>query len=376
MHPSGSSIRIEVDVRSPEDQIEKLEYYVGGVLLRDNQNAQWVFSPPLATVSKSSGWDTMQEGVKDGLQKVSVYAWDTEGRRKIESRSFIVDNVVPGVPGPPEHEDFSADTTLYGPDRHPSATATQNKLPFAAAPDPVPESGPALTFATRYNYSLHQEPSSLVSSTSSWPVISTGTIQAGPSTIAATLNKGPITAVVPTQPFSRYWMTVKAGSPRDYSTSMAVMPKAFVSRPAVRSSGTEISECTTNYIKGGSSQTTEYSVVLYVTKPTFPVSSSSYEYYVKQAVEGARWQKFIPLNGNKVTEVGDYLKFEYTFRQAGSSRNLWFSVGVNSTPSGWAGGSETGFLASNAAGVSAIDNDSKNSAMVTASLYPDQTWGE
>jgi len=119
-------------------------------------------------------------------------------------------------------------------------------------------------------------------------------------------------------------------------------------------------------------------VTVYISKPTFPTSSSSgattYAYYTKQP--GGTWATVIPSTATQ-TVVGNYIRVNFTYRDTGASaKSLWFKVGVRVTPTGWGGGSLSNPVYCNAVGTSPIDTDKSVSAKVTGTLYPDATWTE
>jgi hypothetical protein len=369
VHPDYTGVNIKADVRSPAFKITKVYFKVGNVFVRDSagasgDDANFSFTPGYQTVSVDSDWDTTQAGVSDGVRTVVIYAEDDQGNWNTEQRDFIVDNEVPGVPGVP------TGTGL---------TSTQARLDFGAAPDPVPSGGaPAEYYASRYMYNLFREPSTVVAGTGSWTLETSGTVNAGATPIAAIRNAGPLAATVPTTPFSRYWATVRAGSPRDFNWAQQASTAApFVSRPEIHSNASQKSQCITNYSKVGSNRYTDYTVTLYVTKPTFPVNlaSTTYEFQAKQATGGSTWFTFVPQSGWTATVVGNYIKLDFVYRDYTTAKALWFKAGVNVTPS-TLGTGPTGLLYTNAAGTSPIDSDQKTNTSVTGQLIPDGTWSE
>lgn len=367
VHPSYTSLRIAAQVHSPQDKIVEVQYKVGTVLVRDNagsagRDAWFTFSPGDANVSTVSEWDTTQDGVIDGFQKVVIIAKDDQGRVATEERRFIVDNVVPGVPGAPVGS---------------TVTATQGKLDFTAAPDPVPPSGvQASTFATRYMYSLLKEPIG----GGDWSTVASGTVNAGTTYAQATSNGGTITAPLATLPFSRYWATVRAGSPRDFNwTQQSEMATPFVTRPETHSDPAQQSTCLTSYTKAGANRTTDYKAIVYVSKAQFPVSSAgvTYVYQYRDAATAGAWTTFTPRGGNTAVETGDYVKLDFTFRDYTESKNLYFRIGMSCVPSGWRGGTATPVLYTNAIGITPKDLDqgsTTNSGVQP--LTPDSTWAE
>lgn len=367
VHPSYSSLRIAAQIRSPQDKIVDVEYKVGTVRVRDNagsagSDAWFQFSPGETNVSTISQWDTTQDGVIDGFQKVVVIAKDSQGRVATADRRFIVDNVVPGIPGSP------IGTTITG---------TQGKLQFTAAPDPVPPTGvQPSTFATRYMYSLLKEPIG----GGTWSTVSSGTVNAGTTYAQATSNGGTISASIATAPFSRYWATIRAGSPRDFNwDQQSEMAAPFVTRPETHSDPLQQSTCRTNYTKAGPKRETDYAATVFVSKPSFPVSSAgiTYVYQYKGTVAGSSWATFTPRPGNTAVEAGDYMKLDFTYREYGESRNLYFRVGMAVTPSGWRGGTATPVLFTNAVGITPLDPDSSNAVNSGLKpLTPDSTWVE
>lgn len=368
VHPSYTTLRIAADVTSPSDKIVDVQYKVGAVLLRDNagsagDDAWFTFSPGVTAASTVSEWDTTQEGVADGFQKVVVVAKDDQGRVATEERRFIVDNQVPGVPGAP------VGTTVTG---------YQGKLDFSAAPDPVPPTGgTASTFATRYQYTLSKEPQY----GGTWIEVANGTISAGASTVEAMMNDGPISATIATQPFNRYWAVVRAGSPRDFNLAeSASMVTPFVTRPeTISDDASKKSTCLTSYTKAGANRTTDYKVTMFVSRPMFPISSAgvTYTYQYKEAVVGAAWKNFTPQSGNTAGLQSDCIRLDFTFRDYVDSKNLWFRIGMQVTPSGWNGGTATPVMWTNAIGITPKDLDGKSSTNSgTQKLNPDTTWAE
>lgn len=369
--PSGHTVRIGTDVRSPNDLIERVEYRVDSVLVQDGaagsaEIAVFTFTPALKNVSPESEWDTQQEGVGEGLRTVTVVAYDDKGRWSTRDRIFIVDNELPGVPGP------ITGTT---------STGYRGLLQFQAAQDPVVAEGEdPQTFATRYGYRLHREPSGYALGPEYWLLADEGTVDAGHDVISATKNQGPIRIAVPTEPLSRYRASVWAGSPREFNwDAPSEMGYAFVSRPEVLPTATKESVCTTDYRKITGKIYTDYNVVLYVTKPTFPVNAAEtrYEIQAKRPTDGSAWYPVTPLTGWSVDDAeGEYLKVSFTYRdEANTAQALSFRVGVNVTPIGWAGGTPTGLLYTNAAGAAPIDLDD-STATLTGPLVPDSTWSQ
>ncbi|HSK46992.1 MAG TPA: hypothetical protein VLA05_03190 [Coriobacteriia bacterium] len=364
VHPSGSSIELAVKATSENDAITNVKYRIGTMeTLRDGagmlgDEADFPFSPGVAIANTDTYWDTRQSGVSDGLEKVSVQATDSMMRTATIDRQFVVDNVAPAPPGAISLQPINS---------------SQSKLTFAAAADPPVASG-----QTPFTYAVSYPMTVRCSTTSGgarwmWPAISTDPVPAGTTYLDAMFNAGPFSTTVATSPFSRYYVRLVAQSPRGLTSTPSRL--VFVSPPETHSSATRASTCSTEYVKSGSSNVTTYDVSVWITKPTFPVTSSAttYKFYTKPDVATAGWNEFVPTVGPVMTEVGDYWKLTFTCRRTLAAENLWFKVAANVTPSGE---TAAGFTVTNAIGVSAKDPNNKANTPVVATIYPDTTWAK
>ncbi len=357
---------IGVEVRSPNDAIQEVQFKVGNVLVRDDQSdsghdAIWTFTPPrTGAFVVTSVWDTEQDGVSDGFQTLRAIAKDDKGLVSSVDRRFIVDNEVPGVP-----TDLAANAT----------TSRAAAVAFNAAPDPVPPSGGiASTFATRYEYTLRKEPLGYSSSVDSWSVVGVPVIiRNATSDVAAMQKGGRLSIPLVVEPFSRYSISLKAGSPRDFNATPGVLSVPLVSRAEAVSA-----TCTTNYVKTGNSKYTDYTLQILVTRPSFPVSSVTYVFEYKDPATG-EWLPFEFAEGWTATtgSTSPYVSIAGTFTDTQASRQLWLRVGMTVTPSGPGGGTPLPVNYTNAFGRTPLDSDSKSGVKAgPLPLSPDPTWAE
>ena len=214
-------------------------------LLEDSfeHRAQWGVHPQTTWSDNSFIWDTLQEEdvvqpdnstvptaiIPDGMRTLSVYALDSAGVSVFAIRHLLVDNYAPSNPGAPLAAVRSASLTdLSWPEAMDGTTPADHYrlAPYRlrAATDPV---SPAWT-----------------------PVSMTDPTSVGPA------------AAFSTAPFSRYWVSVRAESPRNLASPYAG-PVIFSSRPLVTGtySVSQRVSGTTSYYKT--------TLDLAVTPPTF-----------------------------------------------------------------------------------------------------------
>jgi hypothetical protein len=360
-HPSGGAISLGADASSAGDKITEMKFLVGSTIVRDDagtlgDDAVFTFLPGLADASAETGWDTTQDGVPDGLQKVIVQATDSMGRSTSIERQFIVDNEAPGTPGTPTLRNQKSTLTRYQ---------------FAASPDPVPAEGQqATTYAPNYWVRIRKSPA-WQETLYGWPITYDETISSGANVLDSMFNPGPVRSEFSTDPFSRYWVRIRGVSPRGL-VSADRSGAYFVSPPEVHSSDAQVSQCVTEYVKSGSTSKTTYTVSVYLTKPTFPVnfSATTFNFYAKEDTTGS-WMPFTVVGTPTLTAVGDFWRVTYTIQDLAAAKALWFKVAVNVTPSGE---TAAGFVTSNAFGAAAIDSNAKDGTAVTTALVPDTTW--
>jgi hypothetical protein len=335
-------IELEAKAESSGDTIASIDFSGGGVFVPGT------FSPG-ASVTRSCAWDTTS--ILDGIHKIAVKATDSQSRFGTADRQFIVDNIAPASPGAPQASQQSA---------------TETRMRFAAAADPVPPSGQnPVTFATSYGLELRQSTAS-GGGAETWPVSWSSTQLAGSSLMDALFNAGPIARVVPTESFSRYRLRAVAYSPRMLASDPTDL--FFISPPNTYSAAPQLSTCTTEYVRSGSKHTTTYDVTLYLEKPKFPVTSVTYTFHAKPS--GGAWTQFMPTGSPTVTEDGAYTKISFTYTKPTTAEQLWFRVGLNVTPADGAGPSS---VLSQAIGLSPVDSNRNANTPVTAALM-EQSW--
>ena len=215
---SGGALSIYVMADAQADHfLESVQVWCDDQwLLADssNERAQWGMAP--STTSWGNPlfyWDTTQEEdvvqpdnstvstpiIPDGMRTLSVYALDSAGVSVFAIRHLLVDNYAPSKPGTPAAAVKSA---------------TLTDLSWTEAMD-------GTTPAYRYRLS----PWSLRSATDPllpwWKSV----------TMADPTSTGPAVAFS-TDPFSRYWVPLRAESPRNLASDYT-SPVIFTSRPLV-----------------------------------------------------------------------------------------------------------------------------------------------
>jgi hypothetical protein len=369
------SIKLKTTAHSPGDQIVRVEYKVAGIAVRDSitiTGREAIFVAPADFASAGdivteTGWHTGQEGIADGFQTLSITAWDNVGRYGNESRRFIVDNVAPDVAGNPTAQ---------------PVTDVTAKLAFTTAPDPP---GQSTTWATRYHYVLFKEtstgpytgPASQDPPSGHWTQrVSTWVPSIPDAPTSVQMSKSGTMTVdgVPTEPFSRYWASIVAGSPRlEGPASRMAIP--FVSRPAISPSASYPSTSTTDYRKTARLTFTAYTVSLFISKPSFPVdaAATTYSFMAKDSLVGSTWRTVTPTI-RSITDEGLYNRITFALNESGDPKRLYFKVGIQVTPTGWLGGSPTPVMWTNAAGVTELDAD-PGIGVANSTMYP-QGWDQ
>jgi Tfp pilus assembly protein PilV len=339
---SDQQIELEAGAESSDDTIADMAFAGAGTFTPST------FSPD-NPASLASGWDT--SAVADGLEKVVIQATDSQGRIGMAQRQFIVDNVAPAAPGVPEIT---------------TQTSTRTGIRFDAAPDPAPEEGQQpVTFAAAYWNSLRKSPSTGGADPWYWEWLYGVADPAGPSLIDSIFTAGPINKTIDTDSYSRYYLRLRGVSPRGLRST--VVPFFFVSPLETHSVSPYLSTCTTEYV---SKVGTTYVVTVYLSKPTFPVSSVTYTYHAKPT--GGSWSTFTPTGTPVITDVGSFTKIDFTYTKSIASESLWFKIGANVTPSDGLGAA---YVVSNAIGRAPLDPDKKADTAVTGALS-EASWTE
>ena len=337
---SYTEARFRTNASSPIDKITSVKfiYALGnGTLVQDlllhavggpfAGDANWLIDPPQTSVTNQIVWDTTL--VPDGIQTVSAICRDDQGRSTAITRRVIVDNRVPFSPGPPVGQ---ARTDTQG-----GVLAWNGVLDDARADDPTQHAN-NLSYAYQYRWTLYKEPTSTVSGDPAdvWSQVNTDVKVAGSSYLQAVNNQGPIAVNVPTEPFSRYWATLEAGSVRaGWNATKGRMGTPFISRPDVKTVDPYASRSTC-YI-GGS--VVDYDTYLYIQDPNFPADSIARQIeYMDSSSATPTWYAF---SGTvEATDLGTVTRLHFHLQRskAGGNKPYYFRVGTTLRPTGWGGG--------------------------------------
>lgn len=201
----GGSLLLQIEAESPSYNLSLVQLTCQGQPIRSDRSAVQppaVWHPGTPSFTQSFTWDTMQiqPTIPDGYQFVRAIVDDDQGRETVVDRRFFVDNAAPSIP--------SAATVQVR-----TATSTLLTWPPTADGD---------TPASKYEVRAYKQPLSLESSIiddyNSWT------------------NLGVVTVSSPshpriTDPFSRYMVEVRAGSPMNNWSAWRPIATPFVSRP-------------------------------------------------------------------------------------------------------------------------------------------------
>jgi Tfp pilus assembly protein PilV len=340
-YTNWNPIKIQTSASSPHDQIVEVSYHCGSSALvfdpSTMQYAKFTFVPGAATASNSSGWDTKQPGIGEGFQTLTVLAKDSLDRTVTLDRRYIIDNLPPSAPGAPEVAVSTASTSV---------------AQWAAAPDGNQ------AFAFRYAWTLFAERSGAAAPPSAgWSEVATGTLNSGSTVSAGVGNAGPIRFILSHEPFTRYWMRVKAGSPRLWNdTSYGEMPKSFITRPDVKMTAPYQSVAVTTATWSKVKQVT-YGVTIWLPKPTFPYNNLALANKASYIVD-----RYDPATKTWASESSAYysvdttdpncIKMNIMHIQPNTitPQKYYFRVGVTVTPTGWNDGTTATTVYAPAAG--------------------------
>lgn len=353
---AGGVIRIRTRAESPVGTVTQVRYEVAGRLLRDQTggggtDALFEPDPPVASVINESYWDTRQDGVLDGLQTIVATVEDDQGRAGNVRRQYIIDNVAPDAPGTP---------TL-------SATGSRSlTAQWAAARDGGTDAAPF--YASQYRWELSKDSTTGITPTGSWPRVASSIVPAGATYLEAVQAGGTlqtaVSAPATVTPFGRYWLRVTSGSPRGIGTAYADSA-IVVTRPEIYCLNTPapfnfVSSVATTTIKStGNPKYCDYTVTLYISKPSFPVSALSVA-NVQYSTDNVTWANVVPGGRTSVaapiTTDPRFITQSFVYSESGSTaRQLYFRALVNVTPVG--GTAVT--LATNSVGRTATTNGAK-----------------
>lgn len=343
---SGGSIRIRTTATSPHDVITQVQYLSGSTLLFDpnaNKSASFTFTPGTSSETNQAYWDTTQAGIGEGFQSIIVTAQDSQGRTVSLSRKFIIDNLAPEAPGAPIVT-VSTDS---------SSTAT-----WSAARDGNQ------SFGARYNWLMYREPlgnTAGVSPLNGWSQEPTLTVLPGSTMVQQVSNAGPIGLTFNHAPFSRYWVRVQAGSPRLWNASTyGTIAAPFITRPDVKMTTPYSSMSTTTITRTKLSDTTAYKATIWMSKPTFPCDASALANpanYTLSMWDPATSAWTTLTSSTLVVDTSDSsnIKVVVSYTESTSiARPIYFKVGLKVLPTGWSGGTMTGFIYGPAAGPAAV----------------------
>jgi len=295
---SNGALRIAADITASEGRtIRLVEIRTDhGDLLRDTGNLQAAWTPGVQTWSVPYFiWNTLQEElvdvngtemmvpvVADGLRVLTITAEDSDGVRISKSWQFVVDNSNPGAPGVPEITAQAGTTTTFGWTL--SADGTDGIDHYQLVP-------------YRQNMTYWSEETAVL-------------VPAPPG-------------VVPTVPFGRYWLHMRAVGPVPNArvSDFVAIATPWVTRPRVQATAT--------VSKSGNNYTTV--VNCSCSTPSFPV-------------EGAviyQWQRSTTgVEGTWVNQVGTTSTLTQSVAGPASKQAaiLYYRCIVTYTPDGYAGG--------------------------------------
>lgn len=337
-------INLHVTASSPNDHITKVEFKIGTSLVVDasGNSASFDFGTDQTAVDPDTGWDTVNEGISEGFQTVTVVVTDDQGRTSTIDRQFIIDNAAPGIPGPV--------ALGYTPD----SRRQMNTLAFRAAPDGYH------AWAYRYRWYLYREPASTVVPLSDWVLVREGS--ASPPTpagdIAAAVSyDGTITAQTYFEPFSRFVARARAGSPLEIDQlEPSTVEASYMSRPEVVNATATVTVAKVA-VPGFPRAGVYYSIDALVTAPNFPHGTLTRDSFVIQyadtSLETPVWTNAtVTWLADPVEEAGR-MRVRFIYYNGATPINckrLAFRCGISVTPTGWGGGSLQGPYFTNAAG--------------------------
>jgi hypothetical protein len=291
---SGDTLYVDASAQSTSGVIYTMEFRVGDQQLRngsssDSGYAYW--TPGTSTTYQSIKWDTRQirgstptPAVMDGWRIVRILATDDLGRQTFKDRRFFVDNDPPNSPGDLTCTPRTDVTTLITWPRAMDGT------------DP----------AYRYEMPAYREPAD---PNAAWNFITTYTLDQPAHNL-------------PTVAFSRYWVWVRALSPRGLASSYTSCGAPFISRPLLSGE----SSCTITGVHSGTTSTV--SVKLVFSQPTFGVTGLRYDLYrgtSETSLTLYRSGIAAPTFSENITTVIG----------SGAQTPYYYQVRATFTPSGW-----------------------------------------
>jgi|GEM_PF-5285389 len=332
---AGGVIRIRTRAESPVGTVTQVRYEVAGRLLRDQlggggNDALFEPNPPVATVANESYWDTRQDGVLDGLQTIVATVEDDQGRAGNVRRQYIIDNFSPLTPGTP---------TLA-----PTGSRTLGAQ-WPAARDGGTDAAPF--FASQYQWELSKDSTVGITPLGSWPRVASSIVPAGATYLEAVQAGGSfaanVSAPATVTPFGRYWLRVTSGSPRGIGTAYSDSA-VVVTRPEIYCLNTPapfnfVSSVATTTIKStGNPKYCDYTVTLFISKPSFPTSALSVA-NIQYSTDNVTWVNVVPGGRTSisapVTTDARFLQQSFVYSESGSTaRQLYFRALVNVTPTG------------------------------------------
>ncbi len=254
----GYDLWIEVTAESVVEDgfIAELRFYCQGELLRNGSTifadvAEW--QPGVSPATQSIVWNTEQVNeddesvILDGWRTVYIIAVDNEGNEGWCERRFYVDNYPPNTPGVPVVTEYDSPNSDMAPDTEFEATW----MPASDGTDS----------ASKYQLAIDKQ-----SYSGEWlSVFADG---------ADPITTGYEYAYVVANPFSRYQVSVAAGSPRNMYSDYVSTDQPYVTRPEIWEG-----HAYTYYEGPLNRRIGHVDVGLYMSEPTFPVDAITYYVY-------------------------------------------------------------------------------------------------
>ncbi len=289
----GGALYVDASAQSTSGVVYTMEFRVGDQRLKDGTSpgsAEAYWTPGTSTTYKSIRWDTRQvkgdppvAAVMDGWRVVRILATDDLGRQTFKDRRFFVDNYAPSNPGTITPSPRTDVTTLI------------------TWPKSMDGSDPA------YRYEM---PTWKEEGYSGWQFFTTYNLTQPAHTL-------------PTTAFSRYWVKVRALSPRDLSSDYVNVSYPFVSRPLL--SG--VSTCT---ITGtGPRRTSTVDVTLTFSQPTFPATGVTYNLYRGTSPTA------LTLHKSAISPSTYSETMSHVIGNKGQTPPYYYELRVTFTPTGW-----------------------------------------
>lgn len=324
--------------------LRSMNFYCDGVPLKDKYNttAQWSLNTEALT--KVFYWDTLavnDDGVPlslDGTHTLTIEVWDSNGKQSYSQKSVLVDNAPPDTPS-------GIWTTAI--------TGDSIGLEWARSWD-------GINVAPFYRLAVASQGASATGTgdLTGWTIAS-----GSPYTIPATGT------VYNAQPLSRYYFYVTALGPAPLSKESTGGAACIgVSRPDISTS------TWSNRWRGKGTKTSPLqvwpTVVINISKPTFPYDAATVKNYVYRATTVAGLDTAVP------TELGDMWTVTYSATNwLTSVPQHYYRVKTVVTPLGYEGGTPV-TVESQIIGPNPADGQpgSSGAEQTTSGTMPEVTW--